>query len=450
MRRIVFSKEIPMGDIAEEGGSVRLPRSTLLTAGEYNGIVFTEEELQSTTFPQAFPLTLDHSRSVADEVGWWETPRVEGGKIRATPVINLETTKGNVALGYVKNRMAAGLTPEVSVEVWVDAEERDGKLYATNIEIDKASLVDRGACGPGNGCGIGLMNDEEMVEMGVVPSHPWDYGIDDKSAWSKPTLQDFTDQAWGALSVTEKRDIAGHFAWAPKNPPDKFTDLKLPHHDPSTHAVVWSGVRAAMAALLGARGGVTLPAGDMQKVYAHLAAHYKEFDKTPPEATFSEDGELLEVVYHEGEEELMAKEKETVMTVPVDERAVSTPIAPPPTEEKANCAEKWEAQLQEKDKEIERLNAQLEALMHENTELKAKLNAYAEAERAQLIAKIKEYNEDFDGEDLSIEELKLLAKFAEGIKLNSGRKSFVVSPDAVTPLAEYVETLKKKMEERRD
>ena len=128
-----------------------------------------------------------------------------------------------------------------------------------------------------------------ILTKGYVPSHPWKYGKDDKSEWKKPRLEDFTDKSWDELSDSEKRSIAGHFAWAPKMPPERFTDLKLPHHDPKTHAVVWRGVVAAMAALFGARGGVDIPAEDRRKVYNHLAAHYREFNKTPPEFHMLED-----------------------------------------------------------------------------------------------------------------------------------------------------------------
>ena len=119
--------------------------------------------------------------------------------------------------------------------------------------------------------------------MGVVPKHPWKYGKDVESSWSKPRLGDFTDKSWDELSDKEKRSIAGHFAWAKDMPPENFSDLKLPHHDPKTHNVVWNGVRAAMAALLGARGGVDIPADDRKKVYNHLVQHYKEFGKEPPQ-----------------------------------------------------------------------------------------------------------------------------------------------------------------------
>jgi len=127
--------------------------------------------------------------------------------------------------------------------------------------------------------------------MGVVPKHRWSYKTDATSNWTKPDLADFTKKSWDELTVDEKKDITAHYAWTPKNPPDRFTDLKLPHHDPKNHAVVWSAVRAAMGALLGARGGVNIPVEDRKKVYNHLAAHYREFGKEPPEFHLAEEEE---------------------------------------------------------------------------------------------------------------------------------------------------------------
>jgi HK97 family phage prohead protease len=64
---------------------------------------------------------------------------------------------------------------------------------------------------------------------------------------------------------------------------DKKSDYKLPHHKVEGYRTVWRGVAAAMAALLGARGGVDIPSADRRGVYEHLVRHYDEFDKEPPE-----------------------------------------------------------------------------------------------------------------------------------------------------------------------
>ena len=136
----------------------------------------------------------------------------------------------------------------------------------------------------------------ENVEMlGVTPTNPKDYGKS-TADWKAPTLGDFTSKSWDELDDSERRAIASHFAWARVSPPEKYGDLKLPHHDSKSHNVVWRGVTAAMAVLLGARGGVDIPSGDKRTVYGHLVGHYKEFEKKPPEfrmASIGTDKERL-------------------------------------------------------------------------------------------------------------------------------------------------------------
>ena len=118
--------------------------------------------------------------------------------------------------------------------------------------------------------------------LGYVPKNVSDETASAGTAWSKPSLKDFTDKEWGDLSAAEKTHIAGHFAWAKENPAASFGDLKLPHHEAKSGAAVWNGVKAAMGALMGARGGVDVE-GDKKAVYEHLAAHYRQFEKEPPE-----------------------------------------------------------------------------------------------------------------------------------------------------------------------
>ena len=127
------------------------------------------------------------------------------------------------------------------------------------------------------------MSAEAVIEKGVVPGNPNDRKADEGTAWSAPTLSDFTGEAWGNLSDAEKGRIAKHFAWAKVMPPEAFGDLKLPHHSASDGAAVWRGCAAAMAVMMGGRGGVSMPAEDRRRVIAHLAAHYRQFDKEPPE-----------------------------------------------------------------------------------------------------------------------------------------------------------------------
>ena len=82
------------------------------------------------------------------------------------------------------------------------------------------------------------------------------------------------------------------FAWYDSDNAENFVSYKFPHHDVKNDklTLVWGGVKAAMGALLGARGGSSIPAGDRKAVYDHLAKHYKEFDKEPPE--YHSEGQL--------------------------------------------------------------------------------------------------------------------------------------------------------------
>jgi len=94
------------------------------------------------------------------------------------------------------------------------------------------------------------------------------------------------DAEWDAgqeVHDADTDDLKLMCAWYDSDKPDIKSSYKLPHHRAGTHKSVWRGVAAAMGALLGARGGVAIPAGDKKGVYNHLVGHYKEYDKEPPE-----------------------------------------------------------------------------------------------------------------------------------------------------------------------
>lgn len=94
------------------------------------------------------------------------------------------------------------------------------------------------------------------------------------------------DTPWDGPAEVRKADVDDlriMCAWFDSSNPDVKASYKLPHHRADDHYTVWSGVRAAMAALLGARGGVNIPDADRRGVYNHLARHYRDFDKEPPE-----------------------------------------------------------------------------------------------------------------------------------------------------------------------
>jgi len=101
-------------------------------------------------------------------------------------------------------------------------------------------------------------------------------------------------------------------AWYDAEKPDVKASYKRPHHL-AVGRVVWRGVAAAMAALMGARGGVDIPAEDRRGVYNHLAKHYAQFNREPPEFREAlKEAEEAQGV-REGEKERSKEgEKETV------------------------------------------------------------------------------------------------------------------------------------------
>lgn len=103
------------------------------------------------------------------------------------------------------------------------------------------------------------------------------------------------DAEWKAAAEVKAADVAklkSMSTWFDADKADEKTSYKLPHHLAANLHTVWKGTAAAMAALLGARGGVAIPDADKKAVYNHLAAHYLEFKKPVPDFKDYEDSEL--------------------------------------------------------------------------------------------------------------------------------------------------------------
>lgn len=125
---------------------------------------------------------------------------------------------------------------------------------------------------------------ENSVEKGVIPFKH--YPLADKGTkWDGPAQKREAD-------IPTLKAIS---AWFDESNPDVKGSYKLPHHLASNKNTVWNGVKAAMGALLGARGGVNIPDGDRRGVYNHLARHYREFDEEPPEFKEYSPEELKEL-----------------------------------------------------------------------------------------------------------------------------------------------------------
>ena len=122
--------------------------------------------------------------------------------------------------------------------------------------------------------------------------------------------EELEEREWDAAYINSLPDSA--FAWidpAYGKTSDNKNLRKLPHHDRDgkvdrTHLI------AAMQALLGARGGVDIPATARREVYNHLARHYRELDMEPPEfheAKVEERKEVKEMAKEEAGKGIVAE-----------------------------------------------------------------------------------------------------------------------------------------------
>lgn len=131
---------------------------------------------------------------------------------------------------------------------------------------------------------------------------------------------------WDGPAQIRKADISTLkkiSTWFDSAKPDVKGSYKLPHHLASNLNTVWNGVRAAMGALLGARGGVKgLSASDRRGAYNHLSKHYKQFDKEPPK--FREEPYTEEELQ---EYDLVVDVKRAVLRIEIDGELSANPTA---------------------------------------------------------------------------------------------------------------------------
>ncbi|AGK61495.1 Phage head maturation protease [Archaeoglobus sulfaticallidus PM70-1] len=261
----------------------------------------------------------------------------------------------------------------------------------------------------------------ELEIRGVVPTHPWKYGKDEQSGWTKPNLSDFTSSSWEELDDEEKKNIAGHFAYAPKNPPDRYTDLKFPHHNPTKHpkphAVNLGGVVAGFVRLSVAR----LPDNDKRKIYGHLAAHYRnDFGREPPDyKSVIDAGAVLKALHIDEEVFLKAIGPDVKSDAATEHSALkSLNYSKENMDEFEKRIKELEAtnrELSEKVKELEAKISELESenarLKEENERLGNEVKQYVEREKAELIEKIKVLTDEVNEEELKVKDVVDLKEY---------------------------------------
>lgn len=132
------------------------------------------------------------------------------------------------------------------------------------------------------------------------PGTPWDGGA------ARNALRSWAAGAGGKTDMSKYR--LG-FTYVISGEEDLLGSYKLPHHTVSNGHLVTnlSGCRAAIGALAGARGGVSLPDSERRGAYNHLARHIEEdFDADVPsydELAFMSEREVLKMFGNSPESE---------------------------------------------------------------------------------------------------------------------------------------------------
>lgn len=120
----------------------------------------------------------------------------------------------------------------------------------------------------------------------LEPDKPWDWD------WNKDADEIIEKKGWKGLARCCAY-LVMTYELGEEGFPENKEAYKLPFAklEGDEFVIYWNGVRAAMAALLGARGGVKIPNEHKKKVYNFLAKLYKKFGKEPPEFHLSEEVE---------------------------------------------------------------------------------------------------------------------------------------------------------------
>lgn len=185
--------------------------------------------------------------------------------------------------------------------------------------------------------------------------------------WSRDADTIINNLGWSGLAkACAYVDMENYDKDSSDGLPHNKAAYKLPHHKyiNGRLTLVWGGVRAAMQRLKSA----DIPENDRKKVYNHLAAHYRHFEKKPPE--FNEIGREVDEM---GDKEMQGKLQE-----------YETKIAS--YEEKVK---EYETRIKEYEAKINELNSALKQFEEvAKKEQEEKLNLWLETWRQKGIAPV--------------------------------------------------------------
>ena len=278
---------------------------------------FAESDTEKIDFSTNISLSFESIAKLLDDTSKEVGEMLEGAKtVEEMAALSLENEENSTDLGVEGELVVKDADDVVVYMVISDVEKTSEEIAATYAEIVEkdgdlddssvvAPVVEIELCIPDAERVFLDLKEELLTEeedesiirfLGaegveiktVVPFRKFPL-MDENTDWSGAAARGRV-AAWAGYDGDDKATIdwskySRGFTWFDSEKREDFGSYKLPHHDVSGGALktVWHGVSAAMAALLGARGGIALPDSDRKGVYNHLKRHYAEFDKPAPE-----------------------------------------------------------------------------------------------------------------------------------------------------------------------
>lgn len=373
----------------EEGAKVLVFEGFAIAKGTWKGWIFTPEKLkESASRILSARIDVEHDDDQwSDVMGfiYREKFKEDIGALVVKGLIFDERVVAWYEDWKSKNPDAKiGLSVALKEDIKYE-NKKEGKLL-THIDYRGIALTMNPAC---KVCfiediKIAKLSDDEEKKLTIVPAHT-PPKADIETAWDGTAANNrmrkwaSTDGSGDKDKVTWSKFETGFVYVDPENK-DNFGGYKLPHHDIIDGGLktVWRGVSAAMAALMGARGGVIIPDNEKKGAYNHLKKHYAQFDKEPPE--FSDSSLSI------GGEKMADEDKKKKLT---DEEGEGTPPADPPkpegegkptTDPPAPAAEegagdKTDDKEEEEEEKEKELSKKLSLSEKENKELSTKISA---------------------------------------------------------------------------
>lgn len=280
--KTIKARELRPGDpeipeaLREEGmgavevlGQYNLAEDDVIARQEFARVVFfgPDQEWSMGFFVEHWRPTNNGALAIIDRVDWVEWSSVVAGAAPGTrTVIARSARPATAALVEVAEKMELPKACADALERWISL--LDLRVAQRLDEVERA--VRATAYGPELRGLLDVLS--RLVVYSAIPPHSTPV-VDEE--WDGPEMV--------ARVRAEREQLRALHAWVDAEAdPDTKAAYKLPHHqvsqDGSVGAANIRGVRAALAALAGARGGVDIPRDDVPGVREHLERHVRDFE----------------------------------------------------------------------------------------------------------------------------------------------------------------------------